>query len=223
MAILLCLLSCFQNSFCQRNSQNFQTDSMFFFGMGLSKLSINRLAFDQWTRANYNLTESYNLNTYIDLDYIGGRYDLGLNFNLGSAFSTDLVYLGVRLTSPRSKIASWLNFEVGEFQGVFTNIAPVNYTLTPDQVGQKLELHYKQGYIGLTSKNFLNFLHFNTRLGKTKVPFNSGFFVSAGYQPGHGTWRYGYYNSDTVFVSNKVRTIPKLGNVQVRAGVFAGF
>jgi hypothetical protein len=223
IAMVLCLLLLSQSSFCQRNGYNLQPDSMLFFAMGISSTSINRQAFDQWTRANYNLVESRRVNTLVDFGIIGGPFDFGVNLNVGSAFSTSTFYIGGRLTSKSSPISSWLNLEFGEFLGVFTNIAPLNYVPTPDQVGQKLELHYRQGYIGLSSKNFLNFLHFNAKLGKGKIPFNTGFYLGAGFQPGSNDWKYGYYNTDTVFVGRKIHNIPKLGRVQVTGGVFVGF
>jgi hypothetical protein len=223
VAISFILLLCFQSSFGQRNALDMEPDSMIFFHLGASYTSINRSAFDQWTRTNYNLVERHDLNTLIDIGGIYKRFDIGVDLNAGGAFNQYMVYFGRRLTGPRSFITSWLNFEAGEFVGIFKNISPVNYTPTPDQKGQQLELHYTSTYIGLTSKNFLNFLHFNIRLGKDKIPVNTGFFVGAGFQPGGRNWKYGYYNTDTVFTAVKIKNIPRLGKVQVNTGLFMGF
>jgi len=222
-AITFILLLLFQYAFCQRNAANREPDSMFFFHMGASNAFINRQAFDQWTQANYNLTERYNMNLLIDLGYIYRRFDIGADLSVDATFNQHLIYIGRRLTGPHSFITSWLNFEYGQFTAVFTNIAPVNYKLTPDQQGQQLELHYTGNYIGISSRNFLNFLHHTIRIGKGGIPINTGFFVGAGYQPHGGYWQYGYYNKDTVFTAVKIKTIPKLSKVQVTTGIFVGF
>lgn len=223
IAIALFLLLLFHSAFCQRNAANKEPDSLFFVHMGASNAFINRQAFDQWTRANYNLTEKYNANFLLDLGGIYKRFDFGGGLNVGGSFNQYLVYFGRRLTGQRSFITSWLNIEYGQFIGIFKNIAPVNYTLTPDQQGQQLELHYTGNFIGLSSRDFLNFLHYNIRLGKVKIPVNTGVFVSLEYQPGARNWNYGYYNTDTVFTAVKIKTIPKLSKVQVSTGVFMGF
>ncbi|HWZ04220.1 MAG TPA: hypothetical protein VNX40_11465 [Mucilaginibacter sp.] len=223
IALPFFLLFLFQSSFCQRNAVNKEPDSMFFFHMGASNAFINRQAFDQWTRANYNLTERYNLNLLIDLGYIYRGFDFGADLSVDATFNQHLVYFGRRLTGPHSFITSWLNFEYGQFTAVFTNIAPINYKPTPDQQGQQLELQYTANYIGLSSRNFFNFLHHTIRIGKGGIPINTGFFVGAGYQPHGGNWQYGYYNKDTVFTAVKIKTIPKLSKVQVTTGVFVGF
>jgi hypothetical protein len=223
IAVTLFLLLLFQSSFCQRNAANMEPDSMLYFHMGASNAFINRQAFDQWTRANYNLTEKYNANFMLDLGGVYKRFDLGGSLNVGGSFNQFVVYVGRRLTGQRSFITSWLNFEYGQFVGIFKNIAPVNYTLTPDQQGQQLELHYTGNFIGLSSRNFLNFLHYNIKLRKVKIPVNTGVFVSLEYQPGARDWNYGYYKTDTVFTAVKIKTIPKLSKVQLTTGVFMGF
>jgi len=222
-ALLCCLMLLFESSYGQYNSFNVPPSEMRYLNLGVSDISINRQAFDNWTMANYNLKENRNTNFLVDMGYIEDRFDSGITLNVGSSFAIYSAYIGYRLTRNYSPIASWLNFEAGEFLGIFTNIAPVNYVRTPDQVGQNLELHYDNGFVGLMSKNYLNFLHFNIKMGMIRIPVNSGFFVSAGYQPGSRDWRYGYYNTDTVFVSTKIHTIPKLSKVQVNTGVFVGF
>jgi hypothetical protein len=222
-ALLCCLMLLFESSYGQYNSFNAPPSEMHYFNFGVSDIFINRQAFDNWTMANYNLKENRNANFLLDVGDTEDRFDSGVSLNVGSSFAIYSAYIGYRLTRNYSPIASWLNIEAGEFLGIFTNIAPLNYVRTPDQVGQNLELHYDNGFVGLMSKNYLNFLHFNIKMGKVRIPFNSGFFVSAGYQPGSRDWRYGYYNTDTVFVSTKIHTIPKLSKLQVNTGVFVGF
>jgi hypothetical protein len=223
IALVCALTLLFNCSYGQLNAFNAAPHEMGYIGFGVSNTFINRQAFDNWTLANYNLRENNNANFLIDIGVIENRFDLGANLNVGSAFVMYSAYFGYRLTRPYGPITSWLNIEAGEFLGIFHNIAPVNYVPTPDQMGQDLELHYDNGFIGLMSKSYLNFLHFNIKIGKGRIPVNPGFFVSAGYQPGSRDWKYGYYNTDTVFVSSKIHTIPKLSKVQVNAGVFVGF
>jgi hypothetical protein len=222
-AITLFLILLFQSSYCQRSAKNKEIDSSFLFHMGASYDFVNRGAFDAFTKANYNLVERHNMNLLIDFGYIYRRFDFGGDLDIDATFNQHLIYFGRRLTGPHSFITSWLNLEYGQYTGVFKNIAPVNYTLTPDQRGQQLQLQYTANYIGISSRNFLNFLHHTIRLGKGGLPINTGFFVGAGYQPNGGNWKYGYYNTDTVFTAVKIKTIPKLSRVQVSTGVFVGF
>ena len=197
------------------------TDSMLYIFAGVSKLYYQRQAFDQWTRTNFNITEPHRPSVYVDL---GGTYfknDFGIAVNAGDAFQTIGGYVGRRLTGAKSPIGSWLNIELGDFMGKFTNISPPTYNKVPD--GQQLQLTYDSFYMSLTSKNYLNFLQYNAKLGRARIPVNIGFFVSAGWQPGKRNWSYGYYDQDSVFHAQKLKPIPKLGKVQGTVGVFGGF
>ncbi len=221
--VTLCLLLVAEISFCQRNAFHHTPDSMLYVYLGASSNYIDKHAFDVWTATNFNLTERYRTNFYIDLGGLYKGYDLGLTANIGPSFGNAGGYIGRRLTRKNSFISSWLNLEMGGFFGRFTNIMPVNYTLAPDQVGQQMELHYNAFYMGLALKNYFNFLQYNIKIGRTRIPVNTGFFVSANWQPGQRNWRYGYYTQDTVFNGVKIQNIPKLGKLQGTAGVFMGF
>jgi hypothetical protein len=196
-------------------------DSATYLSVGTSKLFVQRQGFDQWTRANFNLTEPYRPNIYVDFGRLYYRADFGLAVNVGSAFETVGGYVGGRLTGARSPIGSWLNLEMGDFLGAFTNIKPPTYNVVP--AGQQLQLNYDSFYMSLVSKNYLNFLQYNPRLGRVRIPINMGFFVSAGWQPGKRNWSYGYYDQDSVFHAQRLKPIPRLGKIQATAGVFAGF
>ena len=225
MAAAVLILFAAQKAFGQRNVSNLQPDGMLIMNIGVDDFSISRQAFDRWTRMNFNLVENNNPNIFADFGGIFRAYDFGTSVSSnGVGFDLTQGYIGRRLTRPQSPVSSWLNLEFGGISGTFTNIRPVNYVLTPDQVGQKLQLRYLSNYWGLTSKNYLNFLHYNApSLKHKKIAINSGFFVSVDYQPYRRQWSYGYYNKDTIFTSVKIKTIPMLGKVHGSAGVFCGF
>jgi hypothetical protein len=222
IALVILMFLVVKSSRAQLTSSNLSPDEMVIFSYGINNAFINTQAFDQWTAANYGFREKHRLNSFLGLDIIGGRFQLGLNAGITLPYETGTVYFGRRLTGPDSKISSWLNIEYGRLTGIFSNIAPPGYIPAPDQEGKKPELRYKVGYVGLSSKNYLNFMHFNTRIGGLKIPFNPGVNVEIGYAPSAGEWRYGYANG-AAFKSDKVYTIPKPGNVFVNTGLFMGF
>ena len=203
----------------QRNT----ADEMFYVLGGLAHNYIDNAAFDRWTRANYNLTERYTQDYFLNLDFIFGRNGFGMIGTFTKPVDSFYGYYGRRLTGDGSPIGSWINFEFGFNEGFFKNIAPVNYTPTPSQKGQNLELHYNSLLVGLSTRNYLNFLQFNFKIGRGRIPVNTGVYASVQWQPFNRTWRYGYYNQDTVFHSVKITSIPKLGKLQGTAGVFMGF
>jgi hypothetical protein len=203
--------------------QHYTADEMFSVSGGIAHNYIDNAAFDQWTRANYNLTERYTQDYFLNLDYIFGRNSVGIIGTFTKPVDSFSGYYGRRLTGDNSPIGSWLNFEFGFNQGFFKNIAPVNYTPTPAQQGQNLELHYNSLLVGLSTRNYLNFLQFNIKIGRGHIPVNTGVYASLKWQPFSRTWSYGYYDQDTVFRSVKITSIPKLGKIQGTAGVFVGF
>jgi hypothetical protein len=225
MAAAILILFATQNALGQRNVSNLQPDGMLIMNIGVDDFSISRQAFDKWTRMNFNRVENNNPNIFADFGCIFRAYDIGVSLSSnGVGFDLTQGYIGRRLTRPQSPVSSWLNLEFGGISGQFTNIRPVNYVLTPDQVGQKLQLRYASNYWGLTSKNYLNFLHYNApSLKHKKISINSGFFVSVDYQPYSRQWHYGYYNQDTIFTAVRIKTIPLLGKIHGTAGVFCGF
>jgi hypothetical protein len=208
-------------AFGQRGATHKTTDSMLYIFAGVSQIYYQRQAFDQWTRTNFNIMEPHRPSVYVDLGGTYFRNDFGIAVNAGDAFQTIGGYVGRRITGAKSPVGSWLNIELGDFMGRFTNITPPTYNKVPG--GQQLQLTYDSFYMSLTSKNYLNFLQYNARLGRARIPVNIGFFVSAGWQPGKRNWSYGYYDQDSVFHAQKLKPIPKLGKVQGTAGVFAGF
>lgn len=205
----------------QRGIAHRMGDSSLYIFAGASKLFVQRRAFDQWTQSNFNLTESYRPSIYVDLGSLFYKYDLGITINIGGTFQTNVAYVGRRLTGDNSLVGSWLNVELGDVFARLTNITPPTYAAPPS--GQQMELHYDAFYVALTSKNYLNFFHYTAKLGKARIPVNSGFFATIGWQPGMRNWRYGYYDQDSVFRTQRIKPIPKLGKVQGTAGVFMGF
>jgi hypothetical protein len=220
---LALLLLLYKSTFAQLNTYN-APDDLFMISVGPSKMFLNNNYFNRWTVNNYRLIDEVSTGIDVDLAVTGKYYNAGLLLSYSAPVLMAKAYFGRRLTNPFSPVSSWLNIEIGEISAKFTNIAPVNYTLTPDEMGQNLELHYNAGYIGLMSKNYLNFLHGNIKIGRVKIPVNSGFYVSAGFTPFARNWHYGYYrDGDTVFTSRKVNSIPKLSKFYANTGFFVGF
>lgn len=221
VAIGLLLLLFTHGAFAQRNKLHKTKDTAFYISAGTGKMFFQRMAFDQWSRSNFNIMEPNKFTFFADLGYLYHRFDIGAEGNFGDAFSTGGFYVGGRLTGARSPIGSWLNVEAGTINSAFKNISPPTFNKIPS--GQDLELDYSALYISLVSKNYLNFLQYNAKVGHAKIPVNVGVFVSAGWQPGKRDWSYGYYDQDSVYHAQKLKPIPKLGKFQGSAGVFAGF
>jgi len=225
ITLLLFLLACAHHVFAQLNTLNKQ-DEMFIISAGPNRMFFNNRDFNTWTKANYNLIEKVSTGFKVDLSFIGRKYDAGLLLGQDSKMTSVVAYFGGKLTGQYSGISSWLNVEIGETLGIFKDIAPVNYPLIRREIGKDLELHYNAGYIGLSSRNYLNFLHWNIKIGKGAIPINAGFYASVGFTPFARNWSYGYYkytDNDTTFKSRRVNTIPKLSKVYANTGVFIGF
>lgn len=216
----LFLLVIFKGAFAQLNGYDKVPDDMVVFSLALNHTFMNSPQFNTWTSTNYNLHERYLMNAAIDLGIVNRHYDAGAFLSIPSPYALTSLYFGRKLTARQSKITSWLNLEAGSYSGVFSNIAPVDYTPTADQQGKKLELQYHTAYIALTSKNYLNFLHFSSRFVRKRMPYNAGFYFGVGYMPWNGTWRYGYI--DHTFKNVEINNIPKLGKTMVNTGLFFG-
>ena len=227
------LLAAGKSSFTQVSANDWPSD-VYVFSLGPQQNIMNNPGFDVWARANYNKRISLNISPAGDLAYFGKKYDAGLNVSGLNGFAFFSFYAGRRLTSLHSRISSWLNFGVGGFSLHRSDIAPVNYILTPDEVGEKMRLQYNTTFFELTSRNYLNNLHW--RIGRNKkTSLNAGFYVTAGYDPlrYNRTWKYGYddeanttYDDDggssTPFNSVTIRSIPPLNRFFMQAGIFIG-
>jgi len=216
--IFLCKIAC-----CQVNL-NGTEDHVMIVSLGADRTFINNPAFNSWAETNYNRKIDYVASFSFDLNIVLNYADMGIDLNAGSPYINGSVYYGRRLTSMKSAVSSFLNIELGGFFAA-PRFAPANYTPTPDEQGKKLELHYSAAYIGLSSRNYLNKLHFKKGKGKNAVSFNPGFNFEFGYEPWGGDWRYGYYKGSgksAQFISNKVYNVPALGNVFFNAGISLG-
>jgi hypothetical protein len=216
-------------SSAQLNTYN-QPFNILFLGVGAEQTFINNSAFNAWTQTYHDRTIKSRPMFNGELDVITKRFDSGLHVTDAYPFGVWGVYFGERLTRRSSPIASFLNFDLGGFYGHYDNIPPLQ-TLTPDQMGQKMELHYSSFYIGLSSRNYFNNLHFRIGSKKKGVSINSGFFVMAGYVPFGGDWQYGYNTSDddpsddgngSYFKSNRIKSIPIMSNFFVSTGLVIG-
>lgn len=214
-----------QRSFAQRTFDG-TADNLMIFSGGVHELYTGNTAFNAWTISNYNKRIEAPFGGNIDLMFINFKnYDIGGNFSWNNVYGFGGGYIGRRLTNPNASIASWLNIDIGSFYANYKNqVPPVNYTLTPDQIGQQLELHYTATYIGLTSKNYLNkkSIRIGKRWGAVFIPSVS---FSVGYEPfRNSAWNYGYYYtqaSDTSrqFKNTSIRNIPHLSKVFFNAGI----
>lgn len=225
LIIIFILAGCFNQAFAQLNSKN-REDGLFSIEIGPNQMFYNNGDFNRWTTANYNIIEKNLTGFLATLSYtdkhLGGGFSIGYN----SPLTNYMAYFGYKLTGRYTAISSWLNLQFGELSARFKNIAPVNYQLTDDEIGQKMELHYNAAYIGISSKNYINSLHWNIKVGKEKIPVNAGFYASLGFTPFARNWRCGYYSykdNDTTFVNRKVGTIPKTSKVYGSAGFFVAF
>jgi len=219
-------------TFAQLNADGSPTDVLVF-SLGLHQTFMNNGAFDAWTLANFNKKLNQGINGEGDLAYFWKKYDGGVHLSASSSFVFGDLYFGTKLTPVHSPISSYLNLDLGILGFSRHDIMPVDYTPTPDQQGKDLKLKYSMPYLGLTSLNYLNNLHF--RFGKhKKMSFNTGFYFTAGYDVfNDGKWKYGYDdtanesidadgNVSTPFKSVTINTIPRLNRFFMEAGIFVG-
>jgi hypothetical protein len=139
--------------------------------------------FNTWAKQNYGKDYHYPVTGYAEIGFAGKNYDFGLQIEPSSnELVQGSIYFGRRVTSVKSPITSYLNVELGWLDFESNDIAPLNYTLSPDQVGQKMELMYSVAYVGISSRNYINTLSFN--IGKSyKFFFRPGFYADIGYMP----------------------------------------
>jgi hypothetical protein len=232
IVLLIFVLAAAGRSFAQL-AANDSSKKVFVLSLGVHQSFMNNPAFNAWTLSNYNKKINSTINGEGDLTFFMKKYDAGLHYSSANSFDFTALYFGLRLTSVQSKVSSWLNFDFGGLNIDRSDLAPVDYTLTPDQQGKKLKLEYSMYYIGLTSKNYLNNLHFHFGKHK-KTSFNTGFYLSAGYDPFNDrAWSYGYDdnanatidsdgNTTVPFKSVKVNSVPLLNRFFMEAGIFVG-
>ena len=225
LSLLLMLLCGLTSAFAQLTEDNKQ-DNTTFIAVGVNQPFYNNGAFDLWTANHYNKIKNVTANLMFDFGIATKWVDFGVIAEIPSPVSTSRVYVGAKLFGHDKTITSWLNVEVGEMYANFSDIKPLNYTLYPDQIGQRMELHYNAGYIGLSLRNYLNFLHFNARAKHLAVPFNFGFYISGGITPFVQHWHYGYNSSSDDdddggdFIATRAYGIPKLSHYYVNTGLF---
>jgi hypothetical protein len=233
LILIFLLLVTGKSSFAQLDAAGWPAD-MYVFSVGAQQNIMNNPAFDAWARTNFNKKININISPAGDFAYFGKKYDGGLHVSALNGFTFVSLYGGLRLTSLHSKVSSWLNLGVGGLEIDRYDIAPVNYIPTPDEVGKKNRLQYNMTYLELSSRNYLNSLHY--RVGKNKkTSLNAGFYVTAGYDPFNNDrkWKYGYDdnanttydddgNSTTPFNSVTIHNIPLLNRFFMEAGIFVG-
>jgi len=232
LIIILSMLLSVKATFAQLSFSDAPYDFYTIAG-GMHQLFMSNPGFDNWTQTNYNRKISNQPSGEVNLTFFLKQYDFGGHVSFGNPYGYGGLFFGRRLTSRRSPVSSWLNFELGSTYGFFDSTPPVGYTKTADQQGQDLHFKYNVFYAGLSSWNYINALHF--RIGKsTGISFNPGFFFSANVDPfWQGVWKYGYYTSDdngdydtpstSTFHHVNITNVPKLNRFFMDAGIFIGF
>ncbi len=232
LILICCMLLSAEAVFAQLGAAG-ATDNVFVVSIGVQQRFVNNPEFNTWALSNYNKNFANKINGEGDFTYFKNWYDAGIHLSSSNSFINATLYFGLRLTSPKSKISSYLNFDAGVLSFQSFNMVPVNYTPTPDEQGKQLKLTYESYYLGLTSKNYLNDLHFHFGKHK-KISFNTGFYVSAGYDPFNDrSWTYGYDdtanetidsdgNTDIPFKGVNINNIPLLNRFFMEAGIFVG-
>jgi len=219
-------INIYGNAFAQTG---FSNTPKFIFDVGINNTSINNPAFTGWAAGNYNRNANAGISGLFDIT-IAGKWDAGFHLSTANPFLVADIEFGKRLTSRHSPIASYINIDYGEFNAMFNDLAPLNYTLTPDQQGKQMQLKSRNSYLGITSRNYVNRLNFFVGRGHNAV-FVSGFYAKAGWMPFRKQWEYGYYEdtgSDADgtptydFNSVKIDNIPNINNFFFDAGVFIG-
>ncbi|MES2060728.1 MAG: hypothetical protein V4456_02325 [Bacteroidota bacterium] len=180
--LLFCLIVILKSTYAQTDRKKNDTYVTFSVGAGIP--SIDNRAFDNWTQINYNKKYTNRVSVNIDLGAVYKNYDAGISFTGSSAdFRTYTFYAGRKITSAKSPLVSFLNFGVGGLIITNRSLAPLNYVLSPDEIGKDMELNYSATYIGIYSKNYLNNLGFG--IGKRKrVSVKPGFYVNFECQVG---------------------------------------
>jgi hypothetical protein len=224
--------------FCARSFGQYvmqQQESTISFSFGVSRPFIDNQAFDNWRLQNYNIKAGH-LGGNFDITGIARNNDFGIHISSAPDFNVASVYFGRRLTNMQSSISSFLNFQAGAFWATYSNIAPLDVTVPPDNQGDKPQLEYSNFYFALSSKNYFNKLNINLGKSYSRSVVGMGVYFDLGYEPFKSYWSYGYSkndpnnpttdsNGDTIdgltFVGkDKVTSVPHLGTVVFDVGIF---
>src|ERR1700761_5882079 len=156
---LICLFIHY-HSFAQVNLSG-SADHELLITIGADQLVTGNGAFNSWSELNDHNRLNHSIDGNFNFSMILKSYDFGMNAGVGNPYGLAAVYAGRRLTSLRAGISSFLNLQTG-FIGFNAPAAdaPLNYVPTADQAGKALHLHYAAAYIGLSSRNYVNKLHF---------------------------------------------------------------
>lgn len=196
---------------------------------------MNNDKFDQWMQRNYGRHYDNLVDGYGALTLVFNRFDAGLQVGLSSKdFAAGDIYFGTRITPYRSPITSFLNLGLGFNNFDDDTFAPLNYTLTSDQVSQKMYMRYTSYYLSLSSINYINPLSFNLDK-KGNLAFRTGFFVDFAFASFGKKWQYGYKqdtdetgtDSDgnaysytgTKFIGTRITSVPTLGSQFLNLGI----
>jgi hypothetical protein len=174
---------------------------------------------NQWAFNSGQKLPQPSISGHLALSFLFRHFGGGLKIFIPNPYRTETFFFGRRLTRLNSNVSSWLNLEIGEFDALYNHLRPVNYTLTPDQQGKTMQLKYDTLYFGVSSKTYWK--HRSRKDSFTVV----GLDLLAGYLPGQGSWKYGYYvpsGKTSRFVGNSVYGIPSIDSLFVNVGLFCG-
>jgi hypothetical protein len=206
----LLLLSAFSQVYTtsskrKSHSQSTETRPGLFISIGLDKDFINNPALNAWTASHFNTTIKPNIiGGSLELGFVGVKYNGGVQLTLSEPFSVAGFYWGRRILRINS-FRTFINLHIGDFNaGNFNTFAPLNYTLSPSQIGKNMVLQYNNVYFALSLKNIF----------KTKISAKDAFLLNSveikfSYMPFKGDWEYGYYQSPNKYlISTRVTGIP---------------
>ena len=144
------------------------------------------------------------------------KSDFGFEQIVSHPYLITSVFYGRNIFTARN-FNSFLNLDIGGFFAENHDILPPNYRVIN---GQKMELEYRTGYLGISSKNIL------LKTVHDWFYLDFGVDINVGYMPLNGKWRYGYFipiNSvSATFLGNYVNSLPALSKFCISSTIFIG-
>ncbi|HWD87786.1 MAG TPA: hypothetical protein VG367_06635 [Mucilaginibacter sp.] len=116
ITILLCLGACgrvlAQGDFTDR--------PRLIFDLGINQPTVSNPAFNIWAASNYNKNENPGISGLFDIA-IAGKWDVNLHLSAANPYLIAGFEFGKRLTPANYLIASYINFDYGKFDAIFSD------------------------------------------------------------------------------------------------------
>jgi hypothetical protein len=211
--ILIILLSIYNEAYCQNDSTKRLAIIVDF---RMNKISANNQKFDKWTDDHQYQRRNSLIGFSPAIWCILKKSDFGIQQIVSHPYLISSVFYGRNMIRAKN-FNSFLNLDIGGFFAENHDILPPNYRVIN---GQKMELEYRAGYLGISSKNiFLKSVY-------DWLSLDLGFDINIGYMPLDGKWRYGYFipinNVSATFLGNYVNSLPALSKFCFSATIFIG-